>query len=307
VIEDASNRSKLAKLLRFKSTASNSTDGRDGAWRSLEDYVAGLKEGQRQIYYLAGESVKELASSPFLERFAARGLEVLFLTDPIDEYTVQNMPEFDGHKLQSITKEGLVLPNEGKDEKRRAEAYAADFKGLTDAMKAALGDRVEKVVVSSRLASSPAVLVTSQYGNSANMERIMRAQAFADPSKAAMMKSSKTLEVNPRHPIIVKLSETIAAAPEDAAARDVTFLLYDNALVNSGFAFDDATAFQGRLSRTIAAALKLESLDLAPERELPPEPTPAPEPEGEDEDEDEAGEDEGAAPGDAPAAAGAEL
>jgi len=189
VIEDSPNRSKLAKLLRWHTSAS----GKDG-WRSFEEYVADMKEGQKSIYYIAAESWDAVQDSPFLERFAAKGLEVIIMTDPIDEYAVQNLPEFDGHKLQSITKEGLVLPGDEKDGKRREDVYKEQYQPLINYLKKVYGDKVEKVTVSSRLASAPAVMVTSQYGYSANMERIMKSQAFADPTRAQFLTAKKTFK-----------------------------------------------------------------------------------------------------------------
>lgn len=266
VIEDSANRSKLAKLLRFKSTAT----GKEG-WRSLEEYVAGMKAGQKSIYYIAGESFDAVSESPFLERLKAAGLEVLFMTDPIDEYAVQNLPEFDGHRLQSITKEGLTLPGDGgKVAKAREEAYAEKYKGLIEYLKKVYGDKVEKVVVSSRLATSPCILVTSQYGYSANMERIMKSQAFADQSRTAFMVSKKTMEVNPRHPIVAALAERAEADPEAASedAKDIARLLFDTALLNSGFTMDDPKDFAARMYRLMRTGLSINSLDLLPEVEV---------------------------------------
>lgn len=266
VIEDSANRSKLAKLLRFKSTAT----GKEG-WRSLEEYVAGMKAGQKSIYYIAGESFDAVSESPFLERLKAAGLEVLFMTDPIDEYAVQNLPEFDGHRLQSITKEGLTLPGDGgKVAKAREEAYAEKYKGLIEYLKKVYGDKVEKVVVSSRLATSPCILVTSQYGYSANMERIMKSQAFADQSRTAFMVSKKTMEINPRHPIVAALAERAEADPEAASedAKDIARLLFDTALLNSGFTMDDPKDFAARMYRLMRTGLSINSLDLLPEVEV---------------------------------------
>ncbi len=163
-----------------------------------------------------------------------------------------------------------MLPNQGDDEKRRETLYKTDFEPLTKYLKGVYGDKVEKVTVSSRLAGSPCVLVTSQYGNSANMERIMRAQAFADPSRASVMASKKTLEINPRHPIITELKARAAAGTADAQTADIASLLYDTALLNSGFAMDDSRDFATRMYRLMKSGLALESLELVPEMELPP-------------------------------------
>lgn len=271
VIEDSNNRSKLAKLLRFKSSKSGG-DKDSGKWRSLDDYVADMKKDQKLIYYIAGESYDAVSTSPFLERLQQKDLEVLFLTDPIDEYCVQNLPEFDGHRLQSITKEGLQLPgDDGSTAKKREEAYKESFKPLADWLKKVLGDsKVEKVTISNRLNTSPVVLVTSQYGYSANLERIMKAQAFADPSKAQFMLSKKTMEINPRHPLIAALKDKAIADPEgnDADAKDTALLLYDAALLNSGFAIDDPKEFSARLFRSMKTGLSLDNLDLLPEIEV---------------------------------------
>jgi len=275
VIEDSPNRSKLAKLLRWKSTVSleGAKTNTSSIYRSLEDYVAAMKPGQKQIYFIAGESVEVLQMSPFLEKLTSRGLEVFLLVDPIDEYVIQNLPEFEGKRLQSITKEGLQLPDDGGVAKRLEEAYKKEFKALTEVLKKVLGDKVEKVTVSSRLDTTPCVLVTSQFGYSANMERIMKSQAFANVDKGQALLAKKTLEVNPRHPIIVALKEraNVDAEATGAAAdvADIARLLYEAALLNSGFSLEDTRAFAGRVSRMVGSAMKLESLDLVPEITLP--------------------------------------
>jgi heat shock protein beta len=282
VIEDQTNKSKLAKLLRFKSSKS-----KDGL-RSFEQYIADMKAEQKAIYYIAGESVEQLEASPFMERLNDAGIEVLFMTDPIDEYAVNNLPSIEEHKLQSITKEGLVLPGDsGKDASRREKAYKETFAGLTTFLKTSLGSKVEKVAVSNRLGGSPAVLTTSQYGYSANMERIMKSQAFSDPSRAQFLVAKKTLEINPRHPFIVELAQRSADKPEDQETKDVAALLYDTALLNSGFALEDSKDFSARLFRLLKANLNLPSLDLAPEIALPPEEEVVEEEEGEEAAEDD--------------------
>merc|ERR550514_800222 len=168
VHEDSTNRTKLAELMRFQTTKSGDE------LISFKEYVDRMKEGQNDIYYITGESVAAVSSSPFLENLRKKGYEVIYMVDPIDEYAVQQLKEFDGKKLKSVTKEGLDIDDE--DEKKKIEELKAEFEPLTKLMKEVLGDKVEKVIVSSRMADSPCVLTTSEYGWSANMERIMKAE-----------------------------------------------------------------------------------------------------------------------------------
>merc|ERR1712037_609627 len=196
LVEDSSNRTKLSKLLRFKTSKS------DGKWVSLEQYVENMKEDQEYIYYISGESLDAVQNSPFLERCKKAGLEVLFLTEPIDEYAVQNLTEFDGKRLMSVTKEGLKFGGDEDDlDAKREKLYKEQFDGLTTFLKETYDKTVEKVAISNRLQNTPCVLVTSQYGYSANMERIMKSQAFSD--------AKKTMEINPRHPIIIELNNRV--------------------------------------------------------------------------------------------------
>lgn len=266
LIEDSSNRTKLSKLLRFKT----SVDGGE-KWSSLEDYVGRMKEWQKSIYYISGKDMEEVKSSAFLERLKAKGLEVIFLTDPIDEYAIQNLTEFDGKKLQSVTKEGLKFGDEEEVDTKRAELYKDQFKPLTKWMKDTYGDKVEKVSVSARLAATPCIFVTSQYGYSANMERIMQSQAFADNKRTQYLVSKKTMEINPRHPIVVELLKRSEEDPDSEATKDLAWLLHDTALLNSGFPVSDAKEFSARMYRTMQNGLNLDSLDLVPEIEVPEE------------------------------------
>jgi len=198
--EDSQNRQKLAELLRFHTSKS----GEDLI--SFKDYIARMKEGQKSVYYITGESRAQVAASPFLEGLKKRGFEVLYLVDPIDEYMVQQLKEYDGKKLVSCTKEGLELDST-EDEKKKQEELKAKFEPLCKLIKDVLGDKVEKVVVSARIDESPCVLVTSEHGWTANMERIMKAQALRDNSMTSYMMSKKTMEVNPNNAIINELRQ----------------------------------------------------------------------------------------------------
>merc|ERR1712146_433011 len=274
LIEDSSNRTKLSKLLRFKSSLD---DGE--AWTSLEQYVSRMKDWQKSIYYISGKDMDEVKSSAFLERLRAKGLEVLFLTDPIDEYAIQNLTEFDGKKLQSVTKEVLKFGDEEEIDTKRADLYKEQFKPLTKWLKDLYSESVEKITVSARLQDTPCIFVTSQYGYSANMERIMQSQAFADNKRTQYLVSKKTMEINPRHPIVVELLKRSEEAPEDSDTKDLAWILHDTALLNSGFSVQDAAGFSSRMYRTLKNGLNLDSLDLVPEIEVP-------EDEEEEEDED---------------------
>lgn len=232
-----------------------------------------MHEDQKQIYYIAGESLEAVQKSPFLEKVTQKGLEVLFLTEPIDEYVIQNLPEYASKRLQSITKEGLQLPADTPKEKRLEEAYKESYKPLTAYLKKVYGDKVDKVVVSSRLATTPCVLVTSQFGYSANMERILKSQAFADPTRANVLHARKIMEVNPRHPIIAELLTKLGkdAEDKDESVSDVAKVLYDVSLLNSGFSLEEPAEYSLRIFKLLNTNLGGKGLDLLPELDLPPE------------------------------------
>jgi len=250
--EDSVNRTKLAELLRFPSSAS----GDD--MTSLKDYVTRMKEQQEDIYFITGESKEVVAASAFVERLTKKGYEVLYMTEPIDEYSVQQLKEYDGKKLVSVTKEGLKLP-EDEEEKKAFEEKKAKFEKMCEVVKDTLGtSRVEKVAISNRLTTSPCCIVTAEHGWSANMERIMRAQALRDNSTMGYMAAKKHLELNPDHSIIKTINDKITADENDRSIKDLVLLMYETALLTSGFNLDEPTVHANRIHRMIKLGLGID-------------------------------------------------
>jgi molecular chaperone HtpG len=264
--EDSQNRGKLADLLRFHTSKSGDEQA------SLKDYVSRMKEGQKDIYFITGESKKAVESSPFTEGLKKKSLEVLYMTDPIDEYMVQQLKEYDGKKLVCITKEGLKIDEDDEEEKKKAEEAKSANENLCKVVKDILGDKVEKVIVSSRIVDSPCVLVTGEHGWSAYMEKIMKAQALRDNSMSTYMVSKKTMEINPNHPIVVELRKKADNDKSDKTVKDLVWLLYETSLLTSGFNLDEPADFAARIHRMIKLGMSIDDTveDTSAASDLPP-------------------------------------
>uniref|UniRef100_A0A674MS37 Heat shock protein 90, alpha (cytosolic), class A member 1, tandem duplicate 1 n=1 Tax=Takifugu rubripes TaxID=31033 RepID=A0A674MS37_TAKRU len=273
--EDSQNRKKLSDLLRYYTSASGDE------MVSLKEYVSRMKDNQKHIYYITGETKDQVANSAFVERLRKAGLEVIYMIEPIDEYCVQQLKEYDGKNLVSVTKEGLELP-EDEEEKKKLEELKNKFENLCKIMKDILDKKIEKVTVSNRLVASPCCIVTSTYGWTANMERIMKSQALRDTATMGYMTAKKHLEINPLHPIIETLREKAEADKNDKAVKDLVILLYETALLSSGFTLEDPQTHANRIYRMIKLGLGIDDDDSAVEDLIQPADEEMPVLEGDD-------------------------
>jgi heat shock protein beta len=274
------------KLLRFQSSKS------DGGLTSLENYVENMKEWQKEIYYIAGDGIDAVEKSHFLEPFQEKGVEVLYFVDPVDEYMSGHVRSFDGKNLKNIATDNVKLKDDEEDQDlitRREKFYKEKFKPLTKWLKKLFGVNVMRVSVSNRLVSAPAIVSSAEFGHSANMERIMRAQAYSHGQSEFAMRSMKIFELNPRHPMILKLLE--GAPPEDADndfkvaadVEDAAWVLYEMALLNGGYPISDPQGHSARILNFLQSSLGLDSLKLEPHPELPVEEEVPPDADGEEE------------------------
>jgi molecular chaperone HtpG len=262
--EDQANRDKIAELLRYHTTKSGTE------MTSFKEYISRMKEGQDKIYYISGESKKQVEESPFVEGLKKKGLEVIYMTEAIDEYMMQQFKEFEGKKFVSITKAGLDLETT-EDEKKEKERLAAENKALCEVVKETLGEKVEKVEISSRVVNSPCCIVTGEHGWSAYMEKIMKSQALRNNQMGSYMVSKKTLEINPVHPIVVELRKKITADKNDKTVKDLVWLLYETSLLSSGFNLEEPSNFASRIHRMIKLGLSIDdTVDDQANEELPP-------------------------------------
>jgi len=267
--EDSSNRTKLAKLLRFQTSKTGDN------WTSLEKYISRMGKGQKNIYYISAESKEAAEKSPYLERFRKKGVEVLYYVDPIDEYAMPQLTEFKGFQFMGANKENLKFDDDEVEEKK-LKKLGETHKKLTDWLKETLGSKIEKAVVSNRLLETPAIIVSSQYGWSTNMERIMKAQTMGNQDRSQAMVSQKTFEINPAHPLVKELKSRVENDDKDSEAADIAHTLFDVALIGTGLTPADTTEFGARLQVLMRLGLGVSKDAPIEEPEVPEDPPEEP-------------------------------
>jgi len=253
VAHDSANRQRLSKLLRYHSTQTKEKT-------SFDEYVSRMKPDQTNIYYLAGESKDDLAKSPLIEKLVAKGIEVILMTDPIDEWSLQNLPRFDNkYSLVNVAKEGFKIEGDDSElDKIKTKEQTTEFKPLFDFLKKSLKGRIARAVISQNLVKTPSAITSGSFGFTANMERLMKAQTFADQKQLAFMKSQRILEINPNHPLIKELNKRVIADPKDPLAIDTAELLYETASLHSGFSIDNPVQFSSRILRMMKLSLNVD-------------------------------------------------
>merc|ERR1719481_1258831 len=284
VIEDTANRTRLAKLLRF--TSSN------GKLTSLAEYVERMKDKQESIFYIAGGSKEEVEKSPFVERLLKKGYEVLFLTEAVDEYAISALPEFEGKKFQNVAKEGFSIDGDTNAAKERKEALSEKFEPLLKWLgDEALKDHILKAEVSERLEETPCALITSKFGWTGNMQKIIQSQTHSktqDMQRDYYLNQKKTLEVNPRHPLIKELLRRVEDNPEDASAKEMAVMMFNTATLRSGFNLKDTVNFAEKIEKMMRQTLGVdEDEQVEEEEEILDEEPPEEDDEDEEEEEDE--------------------
>ena len=253
------DRKKIVELLRYYSSKS------EDEYTSLKDYVTRMKEGQKGIYYIAGESIEQIKSSPFIEKLVKKDIEVLYMTEPIDEYSIPQIKSYDGKDFINVSKEGLEVDDDEKDE---MEKHQELFKEFLEYIKTVLKDDIEKAIISPKLINSPCALSSGEMGWTANMERIMKAQALRDNMMSSYMKAKKIMEINPKHPIIKELFKTFEKDKEDKSLKDMITLLHDSAVLYSGFTLKEPVNFSRRIHNMISIGLGIKNKEEEIEEEI---------------------------------------
>jgi len=283
VIEDAANRTRLAKLLRFMSSS--------GSLTSLAEYVERMKDKQEQIFYMAGASTDEVKNSPFVERLLKKGYEVLYLTEAVDEYAISALPEFEGKKFQNVAKEGFSLDGDTEAAKQRKEELKERFEPLMKWLQEdALKDHILRAEISERLDKSPCALITSRFGWTANMQRIISSQTHSktqDMQRDYYLGQKKALEINVRHPLIKELLRRVEDNPEDATAKEMALMMFNTATLRSGYMLKDTVAFAEHIEDMMRDTLGVDKEEAVEEEEELPEDEPVEDEDDEEEEEEE--------------------